>query len=52
MQTNHTLVHVPGIYCHIRASFTRACAFVYFTERVEYSSTLPLFQAQHVQKQE
>ena len=24
------LVHMPGIYCHIHASFTRGCAFVFF----------------------
>ena len=37
------------MHCHMHASFTSGCAFVYFT--VKYSNTVPLFQAQNVQKQ-
>ena len=48
------LVHVSGIHCHMHASSTSGCAFVYFTVQycIEYSSTVSLFQAQDVQKQE
>ena len=47
------LVHVPGVHCHVCASSTSGCAFVYFTVQycIEYSSTVSLFQAQDVQKQ-
>ena len=33
------LVHVPGVHCHVRASSTSGCAFVYFTVQycIEYS---------------
>ena len=44
------LVHVSGIHCHVWASSTSGCAFVYFTVQycIEYSSTVSLFQAQDV----
>ena len=47
------LVHVSGVHCHVRASSTSGCAFVYFTVQycIEYGSTVSLFQAQDVQKQ-
>ena len=47
------LVHRSGAHCHICASRTNGCAFVYFTVQyyIEYSSTASLFQAQDVQKQ-
>ena len=44
------LVHVSGVHCHVHASSTSGCAFVYFTVQycIEYSSTVSLFQAQDV----
>ena len=47
------LVHVSGVHCHVRASFTNGCAFVYLTVQycIDYSSTVSLFQAQDVRKQ-
>ena len=47
------LLHVSGIQCHVRASSTRGCAFVYFTVQdcIVYSSTVSFFQAQDVLKQ-
>ena len=44
------LVHVSGIHCHVRASSTSGCAFVYFTVQycIEYNGTVCLFQAQDV----
>ena len=47
------LVHVSGIHCHMHASSTNGCAFVYFIVHyyIEYSSTVSLFQVQVVQKQ-
>ena len=47
------LVHASGIHCHMLASSTCGCAFVYFTVYycIEYSSTVSLFQAQDVQKE-
>ena len=44
---------VSGVHCHVRASSTSGCAFVYFTVQycIEYGSTVSLFQAQDVQKQ-
>ena len=46
-------IEVSPIYCHVCASSTNGCAFVYFTMQhcIEYSSALSLFQAQDVQKQ-
>ena len=51
--SNHLLVHVSGVPCHVHASSTSGCAFVYFTVQycIEYSSTVSLFQAQDVWKQ-
>ena len=48
------LIHVSGVHCPVRASSTSGCAFVYFLVQycIEYSSTVSLFQAQDVQKQE
>ena len=45
----YKLVHVSGIHCHVRVS-TTGYAFVYFTAQycTEYSSTVPLFQAQDI----
>ena len=39
--------HVCGIHCHVHASCTSGCGFVYFTVQycIEYSSTISLFQA-------
>ena len=50
---SHKLVHMSVIHCHVRASSTSGCAFVYFTVQyyIEYSSTVSLFQAQDVRKQ-
>ena len=47
------LVHVSGVNCQVHAFSTSGCAFVYFTVQhcIEYSSTVSLFQAQHVLKQ-
>ena len=47
------LVHVSGVHCHVRASSTSVCDFVYFIVQycIEYSSTVSLFQAQDVRKQ-
>ena len=47
------LVPVSGIYCHMRASSTSGCTLVYFTVKYckQHSSTVFLFQAQHVWKQ-
>ena len=47
------LIHVSGVHCHVGASATSGCAFVYFTVQyhIEYSSTVFLFQAQDVRKQ-
>ena len=47
------LVHMSGGLCHMCASSTSSCAFVYFTVQycIEYSSTVSLFQAQDVWKQ-
>ena len=28
---SHKLVHMSGVHCHMRASSTSGCAFVYFT---------------------
>ena len=41
------LVHTSGVHCHVRASSTSGCTFVYFTVQyyIEYSSTVFLFQA-------
>ena len=41
------LVYMFGVYCHVRASSTSGCAFVYFTVQycIEYSSTVSLFPA-------
>ena len=46
------LVHVSGVHCHMRASSTSGCAFVYFTVQccIECSSTVSLFQAQDVKR--
>ena len=50
---SHKLVHVSGVHCHVHASSTSGCAFVYFTVQycIEYSSTISLFQAQDVWKE-
>ena len=47
------LVHISGVHCHVHASSTSGCAFLYFTVQycIEYSSTVSLFQAQDFQKQ-
>ena len=47
------LVHESGVHCHVRASSTSGCAFMYFTVQycIEDSSTVSLFQAQDVRKQ-
>ena len=47
------LVDMSGVHCHVRASSTSGCAFVYFTVKDcrEYSSTVCLFQVQDVWKQ-
>ena len=47
----HELVHVFGLHCHMCATSTSGCAFVYFTVQyyVKYNSTV--FQAQDVHKQ-
>ena len=44
------LVHLSGVHCHVRASSTSGCVFVYFTVQycIEYSSRVSLFQAQDV----
>ena len=36
------LVHMSGVHCHLRASSTSGCAFVYFIVQycIDYSSTL------------
>ena len=49
----HKSVHMSGIHCHMHASSTGGCAFVYFIIKycIEYSGTVYLFQAQDVQKQ-
>ena len=46
------LVHRSGVHCHIYASCTNGCAFVYFTVQyyIEYSSAVSSFQAQDVWK--
>ena len=52
--SNHVkLVHESGVQCHMHASSTSRCAFVYFTVQyyIEYSSTVSLVQAQDVWKQ-
>ena len=48
------LVHESGVHCHVHASSTSGCAFVYFTVRycIEHSSTVSLFQAQNVSETE
>ena len=40
------LVHVSGIHCHVCASSTSGCAFVYFTVQycIEYSSIVSFFK--------
>ena len=40
------LVHVSGVHCHVHASSTCGCAFVYFTVQycIEYSSTVSLLE--------
>ena len=42
------LVHMSGVLCHVCASSTGGCAFVYFTVQycVEHRSTVSLFQTQ------
>ena len=47
------LVHVSGAHCHVRASSTSGCAFVYFTvpDCIEHGSIVSVFQAQDIQKQ-
>ena len=46
------LVRVSGVHCHVRASSTSGCAFVYFTVQygIEYYCAVSLFQAQDVRK--
>ena len=46
------LVHMSGVLCHMRASSTTGCAFVYFSVQdcTEDRGTVPLFQAQDIQK--
>ena len=47
------LVHVSGAHCHVRASSTSGCAFVYFAapDCIEHGSIVSVFQAQDIQKQ-
>ena len=47
------LVHECYGHCHVYASSTSGCAFVYFTERyyIEYSSTVSVFQTRSVRGQ-
>ena len=49
---SHKLVHMSGVHCHMHASSTSGCAFVYFTVQycIEYSSRVSLFQAQDVKR--
>ena len=48
------LVHLSGRHCHMRESSTSGLAFVCLTAQyyIEHSSTVSLFQAQDVRKQE
>ena len=40
---SHELVHLSGLHCHMRASSTSGCAFVYFIVQycIDYSIFLP-----------
>ena len=49
--SNHMLVHMSGIHCHMCASSTSGCVLCILLYCIEYSSTVSLFQGQDVQKQ-
>ena len=42
MSSHIKLVHMSGVHCHLRASSTNGCAFVYFAAQyyIKYSSTV------------
>ena len=44
MSDLYKLVHMSGIHCHVCASSTSGCSFLYFTVKycIEYSSTVSL----------
>ena len=43
--SNHVLVHVSGVHCHVRESCTGGSDFVYFTVQycIGYGSTISFF---------
>ena len=44
------LIHMSEVHCHLRASPTNGCAFVYFAVQscIEHRSRVSLFQAKDV----